>query len=61
MKMLRWVTVSPDQKRVAYKSLGKLYVKELPNGKPHRVTNDSENDELFPSWSADGRTLVYAS
>ncbi|MDQ3243726.1 MAG: amidohydrolase, partial [Gemmatimonadota bacterium] len=61
VKMLRWVTVSPDQKRVAYTSLGKLYVKELPNGKPHRVTNDSENDELFPSWSADGRTLVYAS
>jgi Tol biopolymer transport system component len=61
VKMLRWVAVSPDQKRVVYTSLGKLYVKELPNGKPHRVTSDSENDELYPSWSPDGRTLVYAT
>ena len=61
VKMLRWVTVSPDQKRVVYTSLGKLYVKDLPNGKPRRVTDDSENDELFPSWSPDGRTLVYAT
>ncbi len=61
VKMLRWVTVSPDQRRVVYTSLGKLYVKELPNGTPRRVTNDSRNDELFPSWSPDGRTLVYAT
>ena len=61
VKMLRWVSVSPDQKRVVYTSLGKLYVKELPNGKPRRVTDDSENDELYPSWSPDGRMLVYAT
>jgi imidazolonepropionase-like amidohydrolase/Tol biopolymer transport system component len=61
VKMLRWVTVSPDQKRVAYTALGKIFVKELPNGRPRRVTDDSNNDELFPSWSADGRSLVYAT
>ncbi len=61
VKMLRWVTVSPDQRRVVYTSLGKLYVKDLPNGTPRRVTDDSKNFELFPSWSPDGRTLLYAS
>lgn len=61
VKMLRWVTVSPDQRRVVYTSLGKLWVKELPNGAPRRVTNDARNSELFPSWSPDGRTLVYSS
>ncbi|MDP9177328.1 MAG: amidohydrolase family protein [Gemmatimonadota bacterium] len=61
VKMLRWVTVSPDQRRVVYTSLGKLYVKDLPNGTPRRVTNDSQNFEVFPSWSPDGRTLVYAT
>ena len=61
VKMLRWVSVSPDQRRVAYTSLGKLWVKELPNGKPHRVTRDADNFELFPSWSPDGRTLIYAT
>jgi imidazolonepropionase-like amidohydrolase len=55
------VTVSPDQRSVVYTSLGKLYVKELPAGVPRRVTNDSRNFELFPSWSPDGRTLVYAT
>ena len=61
VKMLRWVTVSPDQRRVVYTSLGKLWVKDLPNGTPRRVTSDARNSELFPSWSPDGRTLVYAS
>jgi len=61
VKMLRWVSVSPDQRRVVYTSLGKLWVKELPNGRSRRVTNDSQNFELFPSWSPDGRTLVYAT
>jgi imidazolonepropionase-like amidohydrolase/Tol biopolymer transport system component len=61
VKMLRWVTVSPDQRRVAYTSLGKIWVKELPNGTPRRVTDDRDNDELFPSWSPDGRSLAYAT
>lgn len=61
VKMLRWVTVSPDRQKVVYTSLGKLYVKDLPNGKPRRVTSDANNFELFPSWSPDGRTLVYAT
>ncbi|MEO8193798.1 MAG: amidohydrolase family protein [Gemmatimonadales bacterium] len=61
VKMLRWVTVSPDQRRVLYTSLGKLWVKELPNGKPHRVTDDTDNSELYPAWSTDGRSIVYAT
>ena len=58
--MLRWVSVSPDQRRVAYTALGKLYVKDLPNGTPRRVTRGSDF-ELYPSWSPDGRTLVYVT
>ncbi|MEX2179300.1 MAG: amidohydrolase family protein [Gemmatimonadaceae bacterium] len=61
VKMLRWVQVSPDQRRVAYTALGKLWVKDLPNGTPRRVTRDARNQELYPSWSADGRWLVYAT
>ncbi|MBI3765556.1 MAG: PD40 domain-containing protein, partial [Ignavibacteriales bacterium] len=34
VKMLRFVTVSPDQKSVAYTALGKLYIKQLPDGAP---------------------------
>jgi imidazolonepropionase-like amidohydrolase/Tol biopolymer transport system component len=61
VRMLRWVSVSPDQRRVAYTALGKLYVKDLPGGTPRRVTRGGNDLELYPSWSPDGRTLVYAT
>jgi imidazolonepropionase-like amidohydrolase/Tol biopolymer transport system component len=61
VKMLRWVGVSPDQRRVAYTALGKLWVRDLPNGQPRRVTSDARNFELYPSWSPDGNSIVYAT
>lgn len=61
VRMLRWVSVSPDQRRVAYSALGRLYVKDLPNGAPRRVTRGGADFELYPSWSPDGRTLTYAT
>ncbi len=61
VKLLRWVSVSPDDRRVAYTALGKVWVRDLPNGTPRRVTTQSRERELFPSWSADGQSLVYAT
>lgn len=61
VKMLRFVTVSPDQKSVVYTALGKLYIKELPNGTPRRITNGDNYFELFPSFSSDGKWIVYAT
>ncbi|MDP3494182.1 MAG: amidohydrolase family protein [Hyphomonadaceae bacterium] len=59
-KMPRFVSVSPDGKRVVFESLGKLYVKQLPGGAPVRVTQTRGQEmELFPSWSRDGQRLVY--
>ena len=56
----RYVSVSPDGSRVVFQSLGKLYVKSLPNGTPRRLTRSEDGvRELFPSWSRDGRQLVY--
>ncbi len=61
VKMLRFTTVSPDGKSVVYTALGKLYIKTLPDGEPRRVTGDGVNFELFPSFSRDGRWIVYAT
>ncbi len=61
VRMLRWVTVSPDQRRVVYTALGKLYVRDLPNGTPRRVTSGGSENEAYPSWSPDGQTIVYAT
>jgi Tol biopolymer transport system component/imidazolonepropionase-like amidohydrolase len=60
VKMLRHGMVSPDQRQVVYTALGKLWVRDLPNGTPRRLTSASHL-EVFPSWSPDGRSLVYAT
>ena len=60
VKMLRWVTVSPDGKSVVYQALGHLYVKSLPNGEPQRLTSD-RHFEFYPSFSPDGRWVVYTT
>lgn len=61
--MLRWVKVSPDGRRVVYSAAGYLYVNELKDGQPvgeaRRLTAQSERFEFFPSFSRDGRQLVY--
>ncbi len=61
LKMLRWVQVSPKGERVVYQTLGHLYVRELPNGLPRRLTKQTDHFELFPSFSRDGRSIVYTT
>ncbi len=61
VRMLRWVQVSPDGRRVAYSALGHIYVKDLPGGSPHRLTKQTDHFEFFPSWSRDSQSLVYAA
>ena len=59
-KMPRFASVSPDGGRVVFETLGKLWVKPMSGGTPRRLTGGSGNDlELFPSWSRDGRTIVF--
>lgn len=58
---LRGAQVSPDGKRVVYSALGSLYVKELPEGAPRRLTRQNEAFEFAPSWSRDGKSLVFAT
>ncbi|WP_244224677.1 amidohydrolase family protein, partial [Corallococcus sicarius] len=61
VKMLRWMQVSPDGRRVVYQALGRLYVKDLPSGTPRRLTRQNEHLEFFPSFSRDGRSIVYTT
>jgi Tol biopolymer transport system component len=51
---------SPDGKRVAFSALTHIYVMDLPDGKPKRITND-KNREFLPAWSADGRWIAYVT
>jgi imidazolonepropionase-like amidohydrolase/Tol biopolymer transport system component len=61
VKMLRWVEVSPRGNQVLYQALGYIYVKDLPNGTPHRLTKQTDHFEYYPSWSRDGRSIVYTT
>jgi len=53
-------SVSPDGKSVVFSALGRLWVMGLAGGAPHRLT-DADVGEFQPSWSPDGRFIVYAT
>ncbi len=48
VRMLRTVAVSPDGKRVAYQALGYIYLRDLPNGTPKRLTTQTDHFEFYP-------------
>lgn len=51
---------SPDGSQLAFTALNRLYVMDLPNGTPKRLT---ENDftEAQPTWSPDGTYIVFTT
>ncbi len=59
--MPRFASVSPNGRQAVFESLGKLYIKSLPDGAPRRVTSGRDDFEFFPSWSRDGRRIVFVS
>ena len=60
-RMLRWVQTSPRGDRVLYQALGKIWIKDLPDGKPRRLTRQDDHSEIYPSFSRDGRSVVYTT
>ena len=60
-RMLRWVQVTPKGDRVVYSAMGHLYVRNLPEGTPKRLTRQDDHYEYFPSISRDGRQVVYST
>ncbi|MCE4555921.1 amidohydrolase family protein [Roseateles cellulosilyticus] len=61
VRQVRGAQVSPDGRRVVYSALGSLYVKDLPDGTPRRLTRQTEAFEFDPRWSRDGKSLVYVT
>jgi Tol biopolymer transport system component len=57
---IRDAVPSPDGSMLAFTVLNRLYIKELPDGEPRRVS-DMEITEAQPAWSPDSKNLVYAT
>lgn len=59
--VIRQAVTSPDGKWLAFSAVGHLWKKELPAGKPQRITAEAAGFEFEPSFSADGKTLLYTT
>ncbi len=60
-RMLRWVQVSPAGDRLLYQALGFIWTRGWPEGSAKRLTGQGDHFEHFPSFSRDGRRIVYVS
>jgi imidazolonepropionase-like amidohydrolase/Tol biopolymer transport system component len=58
--VIRQASTSPDGKWLVFNAVGYLWKKELPEGKPQRLTNGNAF-EFEPSFTADGKSLLYTT
>jgi hypothetical protein len=57
---IRDAVPSPDGLRLAFTALNRLYVMDLPNGTPRRLTQNNFT-EAQPAWSPNGAELVFTT
>ncbi len=61
VKMLRWAQMSPAGSKAVFQALGHLYVKDLDSGEQRRLTSQNDHFEYYPSFSRDGRFVVFTT
>ncbi|MDZ4673042.1 MAG: hypothetical protein SGI84_01225, partial [Gemmatimonadota bacterium] len=61
VRQIRDPAPSPDATRLAFTALDKLYLTNLSGGTPRRVTTASQVVEHSPTWSPDGKVVVFAT
>lgn len=60
VNVIRNAITSPDGKMLVFNAVGYLWKKQLPDGKPVRLTNGTDQ-EAEPSFSADGKMITYVT
>jgi len=59
-RMARNAEVAPDGSAVVYETAGRLFIRQLPDGRPQRLTADKgEHFEYDPTWSRDSREIAF--
>ena len=61
VKVIRHAQTSPDGKKLVFSAVGYLWIKDLPNGKPKRLLPDNDDFQFEPSFSEDGKQLVFVT
>ncbi|HET9514234.1 MAG TPA: amidohydrolase family protein [Gemmatimonadales bacterium] len=59
-RQIRNPVPSPDGRRIAFSALDRIWVADLPNGTPRRLTT-AEVGEFYPTWSPDGSSIAYVT
>ena len=57
---MRWTNQSTDGKQIVFNAVGKIWISDLPNGKPRRLTS-SPLREYAPIFSPDGKWITYVT
>jgi Tol biopolymer transport system component len=60
VRYTRSANASPDGKHLVFSALDKIYLMDLPNGKPHIIASQSIG-QFQPVYSPDGRWIAYVS
>lgn len=54
--------VSPDGRVLAFQAVGRIWLMDLPDGSPRRLTpDDADHFEYSPAWSPDGRWVAFTT
>ncbi len=60
VKAIRQTITSPNEKYIIFNAMGYLWKKNLPNGKPKRLTNGTDF-EFEPKFSPNGNSLIFVT